>query len=114
MRHEFQLAIIQRLIAATKAKKLVWKDEDEHGWFTAPVGDDGAQIVFRMLYFEATNQIGADPAMFEFSMPGMNGKFAFGTMGANLLFDLLEAAFPEKWNQHDNNYALEFLDKIIG
>lgn len=67
-----------------------------------------------MLYFEATNQIGADPAMFEFSMPGMNGKFAFGTEGANLFFDLLEAAFPEKWNQHDNNYALQFLDKIIG
>jgi hypothetical protein len=55
--------------------------------FPATVG--GCEICFRFLRFEATNQIGADPQMFDFHMPFWNARFAFGSEGASLLFEIL-------------------------
>lgn len=111
MKYEDRHEILQRLIDATKAGKLTWQDEDEHGWYTAKLG--GREIIFRQLFFEATNQIGADPAMFEFTMPGMSAKFALGTRGADLLFELLGAAFPDKWLSRETDFPARFLDENL-
>ena len=112
MIHDAELLILQRIIDATRAGVIKWEDEDAHGWYSTKLAE--RQIDFRMLWYEATNQIGADPGMFEFCMPGWNSKFAFGTQGSDLLFDLLVAAFPTKWKARELTFAIAFLDEHLG
>lgn len=112
MIHDEELLILKRIVRATESGAIHWDDEDAHGWYSCDLA--GRQIIFRLLWFEATNQIGADPGMFQFSMPGWNSKFAFGTQGADLLFDLLAAAFPTKWKKHELIFATTFLDEHLG
>lgn len=112
MIHDAELLILHRIIGATRSGALKWEDEDVHGWYSTVLA--GRQIVFRLLWYEATNQIGADPAVFEFNMPGWDSKFAFGTQGADLLFDLLATAFPAKWKARELAFATAFLDEHLG
>jgi hypothetical protein len=70
------------------------------------------KICFRFLYYEATNQIGADPRAIEFCMPGMNQVFFMGTEGCDLVLDILSEAEPG-WNASNGLYAERFLDKWL-
>jgi len=91
MLHERNLAILQRLHEATVSKAITWSVADAQGWHCCKLG--GQEICFRFLYFEATNQVGADPQMFDFMMPGCNARFACGTKGFDLLLEIMSAAF---------------------
>ncbi len=109
MNYEMSIAVLNKLLIATKAGIATWR-EDEHGWFTTQVGDRA--ITFRFLYFEATNQIGADRYIIDFSMPGLNDRFACGTQGFCLILELLEAAFPS-YRSEQRSSPLEFLDEHL-
>ena len=85
MIHEIDIAILKKLYEVTSCKKLHW-NEDSDGWVSAHLG--GRDIAFRFLYYEATNQIGADRRMIEFTMPGRNAVFACGTEGFDLLMEI--------------------------
>ena len=89
MIYERTLELLRRLVELTQQNRLLWK-ADEDGWFSTSV--DSRVICIRRLYFEATNQLGSEPRFFEFSMPGVNRCFAFGSEGADLLLELLGAA----------------------
>ena len=79
--------------------RALWREEKDalSDWYIAEAGD--RKIEFRFLWFEATNQTGADPSIVDFHMPGLNGKFAFGTEACNLIMEILGEAFP-KWKGH--------------
>jgi hypothetical protein len=99
-RHDLTLKILEEILKATRAQRMIWRVEKlPDTWYTATLGDQ--DISFRLCWYEATNQIGADPRMFEFSMPELNAIFAFGTEGADLLFEILGEAFSS-WVGHNN------------
>ena len=105
MIHQRDIAILQKLHAATATKTISWKEGDD-GWYTASVG--GREICFRFLYFEATNQVGADRHMIDFQMPGRNARFACGTEGFDILMEILACAF--EWDTPGGVDPLQFLD----
>ena len=111
MYFEETMAIVRRVRDLTAEGKLHWR-RDPDGWYSAPHKD--RRISFRLLNYEATNQIGADPRMFEFTMPWFNHVFAFGTEGACLLFEILGLAnqgFASS-AEHSSSYksAIDWLD----
>jgi len=105
-----ELEILNRLLEATRVGDIVWSEEDE-GQFNATVGGRG--IYFRFLYYEATNQDGADPRMFEFGMPGLNGGYHCGTEGWSILMEILESAFEKRRPSGDPDGAMKFLDRAL-
>ena len=108
MIHQRDIAILQKLYNATVAKAITWTEGDD-GWYTTNVG--GREICFRFLYFEATNQVGADRSMIEFHMPGRNARFACGTEGFDILMEVLDAAFG--WGIAGRGDPLKFLDDAL-
>lgn len=108
MIHQRDIKILQKLHDATIAKAMTWT-EGSDGWYTADVG--GSEICFRFLYFEATNQVGADRSMIDFHMPGRNARFACGTEGFGILMELLGAAF--NWDTVGGIDPLKFLDDAL-
>lgn len=60
-------------------------------WYTAELGE--RPIMFRFLYYEATNQVGEDPCAIDFKTYGMNARFAFGTEGWSFIEEILATAF---------------------
>ncbi|GAB5445086.1 MAG: hypothetical protein Fues2KO_54350 [Fuerstiella sp.] len=102
---------MERIRNLTAERKLLWAADDD-GWFTATV--DNRPVSFRLLYYEATNQPGADPRMFEVTMPGFNHVFSFGTEGASILLEILAEAdlgFPDYGDGLDiANRLLDTLD----
>ncbi len=89
MRHQATNDLLRRLLQLTKSKLIEWNKDDD-GWYSARLHSHF--ICFRFLFYEATNQLGADPRFIEFSMPGINAVFAFGTEGADLLLEILSVA----------------------
>jgi hypothetical protein len=108
MIHERDLQILRRLHKATVDKSIIWS-ESADGWYSCSVG--GREITCRFLYFEATNQPGADRQMIDFKMPGRNARFACGTQGFDLLMEILAEALG--WKQLDYADPLKFLDKAL-
>ena len=108
MSHEQVVSVLKLLLEATKSKALTWEKSVDglSDWYCAKLG--GREIAFRQLYFEATNQIGADPYMFDLHMPGLNDCFACGTEGYRLMMEILGAAFSE-WNDTMPDAAIRFL-----
>ena len=102
MSHEQVVSVLNLLLEATKFKALTWEKSVDglSDWYCAKLG--GREIAFRQLYFEATNQIGADPYMFDLHMPGLNDCFACGTEGYRLMMEILGAAFSE-WKKSSSN-----------
>jgi len=114
MIYQRNLTVLKRLYAATEAKRITWtegKTEDGFGdkCYTAVVG--GREIWFRSLYYEATNQIGADPLAIELQMPGLHTKFAIGTKGNDILMEVLACAFA--WDIYDRLDPLGVLDDAL-
>jgi hypothetical protein len=107
-RSELKLEILKELLRATRSGKISWYEEKcPDDWYTTRIG--GERVTFRLSWYEATNQAGADPRMFEFDMPRLNAIFAFGTEGADLLFEILGAAFPRWAGHNDPTAAYEWL-----
>lgn len=101
MLHSRVLQILIRIRDLTASGLLQWAAQPD-GWFTAMVGEKPIHI--RFLNYEATNQIGSDPRMFENTMPGFNHIFAFGSEGACLLFETLGYAnvgYPMSLYEYD-------------
>jgi hypothetical protein len=113
MRYKQVLAVLEVLLEATKSKALTWEKSVEgvSDWYCTELA--GRAICFRQLYFEATNQIGADPYMFDLHMPGLNDCFACGTEGYYLMLEILGAAFEEWRSDRDNEFALRFLRESL-
>lgn len=86
MIHERDIAILRRLLSATKSKAVSWR-QGADGWYSSQIG--GGEVCFRFLYYEATNQVGADRVMIDFMMPGRNARFACGTEGYDLFMELM-------------------------
>jgi len=105
MNYESNIAILNKLLSATVAKRIVWTVDASDEWYTTVVG--GREICFRFLYYEATNQIGADRRMIEFNMPGRDGVFACGTIGFDILLDILAHAFA--WEVDTTFDPMKFL-----
>ena len=105
MIYEKTLNVLNKLLELTQRGALRWSEEPD-GWFTANV--EGRTITFRFLYFEATNQVGADPHTIDLVMPGLNTKQACGTEGFSILLELLQAAFPN-WKRSPSTSAFDFL-----
>ena len=69
MIHDRVLQILTKIKDLTHERQLKWvKDPDD--WFTA--GRDQFKISFRLMFFEATNQVGANPRSFQLVMPGLS------------------------------------------
>ncbi len=101
--------LLDRLVERTKAGRVVWREEVD-GWFTAEIGGT-FPARFRFLYFEATNQIGADPLAIQLMMPGWNGVYFAGTEGFQCFREILAIAF-EGWRPApDPREALRLLDE---
>jgi len=86
MYYERMINVVKRLCELTRIGRLTWKPSVD-GWYTAELHEGCVSI--RLLNYEAENQVGADPRMFEISMAGFNQICAFGTEGACVLFELL-------------------------
>jgi hypothetical protein len=101
------MAVLRELLRATREGRLHWEKsrEGDSEWYTATLG--GRNISFRFLYFEPTNQIGADRYMLDLHMPGLNHCFACGTEGYFLLLETYSVAFFREEENADD--ALEFL-----
>jgi hypothetical protein len=110
-RHERDLAVLERLLEATRRGDVVWRGSESGEWFEA--GLAGREINFRFLYFEATNQVGADRQAIEFNMPGLNARFFCGTEGFDLLLDILGAAFEGWRGEPTSDYAMTFLNGAL-
>lgn len=113
MSHEQVLTVLKLLLEATKSKALIWNKSVDglSDWYCTELA--GREICFRRLYFEATNQIGADPYMFDLHMPGLNDCFACGTEGFHLMLEILGAAFEEWQSDRDSEYAIRFLRESL-
>ena len=107
MRHSENRDILERILALTKKNRLRWKHDVDTDWFDAQVGE--SKIAFRFLRYEATNQIGADPMAFQFIMRGFSEVYFFGTEGASIIFEILEAGLD--WTCTSYEKAVEFLDE---
>ena len=108
-KHQDSLAILERILAATRAGQLTWCD-DVNDWRKTEIGDDDYNsISYRFRYIEAPPQIGADPYMLELMMPGLNAGFFIGTEGYALLFDIHVASKGDA--PDDAQYAKDFLDR---
>ena len=108
-RHKDTLAILERILAATRAGKLTWCD-DVNDWRQAEIGDyKYSSISYRFRYIEAPPQVGADPYILELMMPGLNASFFIGTEGYELLFDIQVASTGGDARDADN--AVDFLDR---
>lgn len=108
MRYERDLRVLRHILEATRLGLLTWKKERDaqSDWYSAELGEHPIQ--FRFLYYEATNQVGADPGAIDFHMYGMNARFAFGTEGWSLVAEILAAAFPY-WHEYNPDAAEEYL-----
>ncbi len=116
MRYERDLRVLRHILNATRQGLLTWKKERDaqSDWYSAELGE--RSIMFRYLYYEATNQIGADPCAIDFHMYGMNARFAFGTAGWGLIEEILAAAFPSWYEQHPHaaeEYLLRHLPQLF-
>ena len=100
--------LLRRILDATREGLIIWREEQD-GWFAADVG--GCRLLFRHLYYEATNQIGADPLAIELSMPGRNAAFFAGTEGYALFEEILGMAFDKWRTTGDPSDALRRLEK---
>ena len=69
-------------------------------------------ILIRKMYYEATNQIGADPRAIELHMPCLNAVFICGTEGWNLCFELLDAAFSTNQSMERRKTSTEYLKEL--
>ena len=108
-RHKDTLAILERILAATRDGKLTWCD-DVNDWRKTEIGDDKYNsISYRFRYIEAPPQIGADPYMLELMMPGLNAGFFIGSEGYALLFDIHVASTGGDAQNAD--CAVDFLDR---
>ena len=112
------MIVLRCALEATNKKAIVWQNDLWHAGqngdcFTAKF--DGREIVVRFLYFEATNQVGADRHSMQLSMPGLSAFFAAGTEGYNVLLEVFSAAFDSWAEAHGDTgeYALEYLDKAM-
>lgn len=107
-------ALLARVLAETRAGRLAWVEDDD-GYFRAELGDNSTPLLIRRLYFEAANQIGADPYFVEFSMTGWNARFAItnDSEGWRAINAILDAAFPN-WELPDPKRALAILDLKLG
>lgn len=94
MIHEGEVKVLERILAATREGAIAWREEAD-GWYSSD--SVLAWMMFRFRYYEATNQVGADPLAVEFSMPALNGVYFAGTAGYGLFREILAAAF-EKWH----------------
>ncbi|MAP08511.1 MAG: hypothetical protein CMM00_06715 [Rhodopirellula sp.] len=101
------MAILERILAATRAGKLTWVD-DVNDWRKTGIGNDSS-ISYRFRYIEAPPQVGADPYMLEMMMPGLNAGFFIGTEGYALLFDIHVASTGGV--PGDTQFAEDFLDR---
>jgi hypothetical protein len=108
MNHERDIALLSRLLRATVAKSITWS-QSEDGWYSCRVG--GRVIAFRFLYFDATNQAGADPQIIDFMMPGRATRFACGTQGFDLLIEILEVSFG--WKERNEFDPIKFWDEAL-
>ena len=103
------LAILERILAATRVGKLTWVD-DVNDWRKTEIGnDDYNSISYRFRYIEAPPQVGADPYMLEMMMPGLNAGFFIGTEGYAFLFDIHVASTGG--DPSDAQFAKDFLDR---
>ena len=86
MRYDDKIVILDMLYDATIRRLIKWT-KDEQDWISSTITDGELEgdINVRYLFYEATNQIGADPYMLEFNMPGCNAVFAIGTKGYDIL-----------------------------
>ena len=108
-KHHDTLAILERILTATRAGKLTWVD-DVNDWRKTEIGDDDYNsISYRFRYIEAPPQVGADPYMLELMMPGLNAGFFIGTEGYALLFDIHVAS--KGGDPGDAQFAKDFLDR---
>ena len=105
MIYQNTLAVLRHLLLLTQQSKIRWSEASD-GWFTSKVA--GSAINFRFLYFEAANQVGADPHTIELMMPGLNEKLSCGTEGFSIMLELLGAAFPH-WRMPCDQGAIAFL-----
>jgi hypothetical protein len=112
MSHEQVLEVLKLLLEATKSGTLTWKKSVDSlsDWYSTELA--GREICFRQLYFEATNQIGADPYMFDLHMPGLNDCFACGTEGYKLMMEILWAGGGWE-NRGDPEFAIRFLRESL-
>ncbi|UUO07548.1 hypothetical protein M4951_04420 [Blastopirellula sp. J2-11] len=113
MIHENDILVLQKLLRCTKSGQVQWveKRDEANEWYETKIG--GCELCFRFAWYESTNQIGADRRAFELFMPGRNAVFFFGSEGADLMFEILAAAFKE-WTDHVNpSIALDFLNEHL-
>ncbi len=108
------ITVLDRLREATDQGRLVWR-EDADGYFVADIGDEGQAVTIRRMFVEATNQIGADPYFVELKMPGWGTRFpiAGDSDGWKKMVAILQAAFPDHWEQPSAADALKFLDLLL-
>lgn len=104
--HAQTIDVLNRLLAATRDKRVAWQSDDNE-WFSTRVGD--REFNFRFLYLEAAPQIGADRYLLEFHMPGLNACFACGTEGYDLLYRIYVEASDDA-TANDGLNAIDFLD----
>lgn len=110
-RHERDLAVLKRLLDASQERAIEWTQGDHAEWFETTL--DGRTISLRFLYFEATNQIGADRHAIDLNMPGLNARFFCGTEGYDLILDLLDEAIEGWRSPLESDYALTFLNEAL-
>src|SRR5262245_60870425 len=67
------VAVLDRLLELTKAKRLIWESDPEDDFF-APLAD-GERVVICRLWMEVVGRPGADPYQPELRMPGWSVRF---------------------------------------
>lgn len=113
MIHEQTTLVLKKLLEATKKRAIKWQKDEYGDWYSAKIKE--AEINIRFLYFEATNQVGADRHSLQISMPGFNAFFASGTEGYHLILETLAEAV-DSWREATEKYgdsAIELLDEAI-
>lgn len=87
------IAVLDRLLEATRDGRLRWRSDPEDD-FVAPFGTTGDEVVITRLWVEAAGRPGADPYQVELRMPGWSVRFpiAGDSDGCRRVAAVLEAA----------------------
>jgi hypothetical protein len=70
---EAGIAVLDRLLELTKAKRLVWQSDIDDDFF-APLGGEERVVICR-LWMEVVGRPGADPYQIELRIPGWSARF---------------------------------------
>lgn len=108
------IAVLDRLLEATRDGRLVWRSDEEFD-FVAPLAPGDDEVVIQRLWLEVVGLAGADPYLIKLSMPGWNTYFPISAEsdGCRRLCAILAAGGHPIYYGEDAHRALDFLDRHL-